>query len=173
MSTKKKAKRCKAYKPREISRDPINEIFGGMSGVHAEHLQTVLLKNSFAFQELVQGRGTRDSFDRVVGAINVGNILTEQGVGNEFLGDVIAARDAMIEVGKRYHKLGRFVLTGDELKTLNEFFACHTAQLENVRSVDIERAANEVIRRVRHHINSTTVAAEVRKDAARAAQTTT
>lgn len=172
MSTKKKAKRCKAYRPREVSRDPINEIFGGMSGVHAEHLQTVLLKNSLAFQELVQGRGTRDSFNRVTGAVNIANIMTEMGIGNEFRGDVIAARDAMIEVGKRYHKLGRFVLTGDELKTLNEFFELHTAQLENVRSIDIERAANEVLRRVRHRINSTSVAREVRKEAERAAETT-
>ncbi len=58
---------------------------------------------------------------------------------------------------------GRFVFKGDELTAVNEGLASHDAQIENSRYLDIERASDEVIRRVKHRINSTTVRAEMSK----------
>lgn len=159
-------KRSKKYRPREIAINPIVEIFGGMGSTHAQHLQTLHIKNHAALAAMVQGRGTRDDWDRLVGAINMANVMCEQGIGNEFRAQTIAARDALCEVGKRYHKFGNFGFTGAELKTMNEAFACHEAQLENVRAIDVDRAADEVLRRIRNKINTTNVRAEVVRESA-------
>jgi hypothetical protein len=161
-----KRPRNKKYRPRQVATNPIAEIFGGMGSTHAQHLQELHIKNHAALAAMVQGRGTRDDWDRLVGAINMANVMCEQGIGNEFREQTIAARDALCQVGVRYHKFGSFGFTGAELMTMNEAFTCHEAQLENVRAIDIDRAANEVLRRIRHKINTTNVRAEVAKASA-------
>lgn len=159
-------KRSKKYRTREVAVNPIAEIFGGMGSTHSQHLQTLHLKNHAAFAALVQGRGTRDDWDRLVGAINMANVMCEQGIGNEFRAQTIAARDALCEVGKRYMRINRFVFTGPELATMNEAMTCHEAQLENVRAIDVDRAADEVLRRIRNKVNTTNVRAEFARETA-------
>lgn len=159
-----KKKRSKAYKPKYVSACPMTTFFGGMSDQHAEHLQKLNIINAAAMQALVQGRGTKADWDRIVGAINMANVMCEQGIGNEFRPQTIAARDALCEVGKRFVRSGRFMFKGDEMRVINEAMACHEAQCENVRAVDIERAADEVIRRIRHGVNTTNVKAEIAKE---------
>ena len=160
-------KRTKKYSgPKYVALNVMTTFFGGLSGDHAEHLQTLLLKNHGAMAAIVQGHGDRDAWDRLVGAINMANVLCEQGIGDEFRAATIAGRDALMEVGKRSMKSGKFGFTGDELKAMNAALACHDAQLENIRAIDIDRAADEVQRRIRHGINSTSVRAEMEKEAA-------
>jgi hypothetical protein len=159
-------RRHKPYRPKYVSTNPMTMLFGGMSATHVDHLRELQIKNHLAMAELAQGRGTKAQWDQIVGAINIANVLCEQGFGDEFRAETIAARDAMLEVGKRFMKTGKFVFTGDELQAVNRALDCHDAQLENVRAIDIDRAANEVIRRVRHRINSTSVMREMRKEAA-------
>jgi hypothetical protein len=102
----------------------------------------------------------------LVGAVNMGNVMCEQGIGNEFRAAMIAGRDALCEVGKRYHRIGKFVFTGAELAAMNEALACHDAQLENIRAIDVDRAADEVLRRIRARVNTVSVKAELAKEAA-------
>lgn len=162
-----KPKRTKRYQgPKYVARNPIKTFFGGMSDTHAEEALEINAKNSAALQAMVQGRGCRDGWDRLIGAVNVANVLCEQLVGAEYREQILAARDAMLEVGKRGVKTSRFGLTGDELKVMNEFLDIHEAQIAAVRAIDIDRAADEVIRRVRGKINSTNVQAELAKEAA-------
>lgn len=161
-----KAKRTKKYAgPKYIAKNPMHTFFGGLSGDHSEHLQTLLLKNHGALAAIVQGRGDREAFDKLTGAINMGNVMCEMGIGDEFRASMLAGRDAMIEMGKRALQTGRFVFKGCELAAMNEAIACHDAQLENIRAIDVERASNEVLRRIRHGINTT----NVRKEYERAA----
>lgn len=77
---------------------------------------------------------------------------------------MMAGRDALCEIGKRALRTGKFVFKGDELRAMNEAIECHDTQLENVRAVDIDRASNEVIRRIRHGLNTTNVRAEMQKE---------
>lgn len=155
----------KKYTPKYVARNPMATFFGGMSGEHADHLVKLNLLNHGALVNICHGSGTRDDWDRLVGAINMGNILCERGIGDEYRQDMIAARDALCECGKRIVKTGRVLFTGDELRAINAGMAAHDAQLENVRAIDIDQAAAEVIRRVRHGINTTNVRAELAKAA--------
>lgn len=153
----------KKYTPKYVARNPMATFFGGMSGEHVDHLVKLNLLNHGAFTAIVQGRGTRGDWDRLVGAINMGNVLCERGIGDEYRQDMIAARDALCECGKRIVKTGRVLFTGDELRAINAGMAAHDAQVENVRAIDLDQAAAEVIRRVRHGINTTNVRAELAK----------
>ena len=160
-------KRTKKYSgPKYVAMNVLTTFFGGLSGDHAEHLQTLLTKNAAAMAAMVTGRGNRESFDRLTGAINMANVMCEQGIGNEFREATIAGREAMLSMGKRALRTGRFVFTGDELAAMNEAMECHTAQLTNIRAIDVDRAAEEVERRIRHGINSTSVRAEMEREAA-------
>lgn len=159
-----KKPRNKPYRPRYVSRNPLSTFFGGLSGDHAEHLQTLLLKNHGAMAAMVEGRGDKDAFDRLTGAINMGNVMCEQGIGDEFRASMIAGRNALIELGKRALKTGRFVFKGDELAAMNLAMENHDAQLTNIRSIDVDRAADEVARRIRHRVNTTNVRAELARE---------
>lgn len=159
-------RRNKKYRPKYVTRNVLTTIFGGMSGDHAEHLRLIQIRSHKALADMAQGAGTREGWDLLVGAINMANVMCEQGIGNEFRRATIAARDALLEVGKRIVKLDRVIMKGDELNAIREGLDCHDAQLENVRAIDVERASREVDRRVRHHINSTSVMGELAKDAA-------
>lgn len=161
-----KPKRNKKYRPKWCSTNPITAIFGGMSGDHADQLRILNLKNHGAMAAIAQGRGTREDWNRLTGAMNMANVMCEQGIGNEFRGATIAGRDALCEVGKRWHRIGKFVFAGPELAAMNEAMACHDAQLENIRAIDVDRAADEVLRRIREGINTTNVKAELAKEAA-------
>lgn len=159
-------KRSKKYRPKFVSINPLSDFFGGLSGDHAEHFQRLALRNHTALLMLEQGRGGREQWDLLVGAINIANVLCEHGFGDEFRPMTIAARDAMVEVGKRAFKTGRFLFKGDELMAVRAAMECHDTQLENARAIDIERASNEVMRRIRHDLNTTNVRAEVEREAA-------
>jgi hypothetical protein len=161
-------KKRKAYQgPKYISKNPMKTFFGGMSDTHAEHLQVTRTINHAALQAMAQGRGDKEQWDRINGAINIALVMVEQGIGREFRDEFLAARDAMLAVALRSAKLnGRFVLTGDELHALNTAMDSHDAQLINVRALDIDRAAAEVIRRMKHHIGTQSVNAEIARQEA-------
>lgn len=167
MSKSKKPR--KPYKPKFVSTNPMTDYFGGLSGDHAEHFQRLSLRNHTALVMLEQGRGGRDQWDLLVGAINIANVMCEQGIGNEFRETTIAARDALLEVGKRGMLQKRFLFRGDELRAVRAAVECHDAQLENSRAIDVERASDEVIRRLNHRINTTNVRAEIERDQAKEA----
>lgn len=154
----------KKYVPKHVSTNPMSDYFGGLSGDHANHLQRLKIRNHGAMAAMTTGAGTRTDWDLIVGAINMANVMCEQGIGNEFRPKTLAARDAMVEVGKRAIQTGRFLFKGDELGVLNEFMEIHDAQLENIRAIDVERASDEVLRRIRHGINTTNVRAEVERE---------
>jgi len=165
MSRSKKP-RNKKYVPKGSCSNVLG-IFAGMGGQHADHLRRIQTLNHLAMADLAQGRGTREQWNRIVGAINIANVMCDQGIGDEFRAATIAARDALLALGKRaVRNDDRFVCTGEELTAINYGLDCHDAQLENVRAIDVDRAAEEVERRVRHRINSTSVMREIRREAA-------
>lgn len=157
-------KRNKRYVPKYVSKNPMSDYFGGLSGDHAHHLQRLKIRNHAAMAAMTTGAGTRNDWDLIVGAVNMANVMCEQGIGDEFRPFTLAARDTMVEVGKRAMKTGRFLFKGDEIAVLNEFLDVHDAQLENIRAIDVERAADEVTRRINGRHNTTNIRAELERE---------
>jgi hypothetical protein len=155
----------KAYKRKYVAQNVL-DVFGGMGSTHGEHLRGIQIKTYRALDEMTQGRGTREGWDLLVGAINMANVMCEQGIGSEFRDQTIAAREALLEVGKRIVRTERVVLKGEELKAIRAALECHDAQLENVRAIDVDRAYVEVQRRIRERVNTTNVIAELAQEGA-------
>lgn len=160
-----KKPRNKKYRPKYVARNVLSTIFGGMSGDHIDHLRTIQIRSHKALADMAQGHGTREGWDLLVGAINMANVMCEQGIGNEYRAITIAARDALLAVGKRIVTLDRVILKGDELNAIRDGLECHDAQLENECAIDVERAYQEVERRIKNRINSTSVVRELEAEA--------
>ena len=161
-----KKRRDKKYRPKSVVKDVLTNIFGGMGVSHAAHLQSIQVRSHKASADMVTGNGTREGWDLLVGAINMANVMCEQGIGDEGRATTIKARDALLEVGKRIVTKNRVVLKGDELNAVRAGLEWHDTQLENVRAIDVERAYQEVQRRIKNRINSTSVVRELEKEAA-------
>lgn len=160
-------KRTKKYGgPKYIAKNPMVTFLGSMHTTHADHLVTTNIINHQAMSALAQGTGDREEWNRLVGAINVAVVLSQQGIGPEYFDTMLAGQDALLALGVRSVKTGRFVFTGDELRAMNAALEAHDLQLLVCRAIDLDRAADEVIRRERHRINSRSVMSEIRKEEA-------
>lgn len=164
--TKPKKPRNKKYVPKGTSNNLLS-IFGGMGVAHHGHLRANQVKTHAAMQALTQGRGTREDWKRIAGVLNVAGVMSEQGIGAEFQQTFISAQDMMLALGKRAARNGeRFLFAGAEMQTINEALECHDAQLQNSRAIDVDRAADEVMRRERSRIGHVSVMGEIAKEAA-------
>lgn len=153
-------KRNKAYRPRTVVQNPLNYFLGGLKKLDEEHLTELNLKNHAAVVSICQGRGTRDDWDKLVGMMNMALVLAETHFDLQYHELLIAGRDALQAIGKRWLTLRKFVFRASELQALNDAIEVHEAQLAALRVIDVERAFDEVQRRVRLHINTVKVVAE-------------
>lgn len=147
-------KRTKKYKPREVVLNPLNYFLGGLKKVDDEHLTELNVKNHLALVNMLQGNGTREDWDKLCGMVNMALVLTEQHFDRQYLDMLYKARDAIKEIGRRMIKIHSFVLKGEEKTAIENALEVHEAQLTALRVIDIERATDEVYRRVKYHINT-------------------
>ena len=149
-----KSRRAKAHRPRDVIQNPLNFMLGGLKRIDGERLTDMNSINHASMQAIVQGRGTRDHWDRLVGCMNMANVMCELGTGEQYRAELLAGRDALLVIGRRAAVKGAFTPTGDEMRALNLALEVHDAQLEASRVIDVERASDEVVRRVRSGINT-------------------
>lgn len=147
-------KRNKKYQPKSVVQNPLNFFLGGLKRIDAEHLTNLNVKNHAAMFKLTTGIGERSDWDLLVGASNMSVVLCELHFDNQYHEMLLTGRDALHAIGKRYLTKNKFILTGDEMQSLNNMLAVHEAQLNALRVIDVERAYEEVQRRLRHHINT-------------------
>jgi hypothetical protein len=131
----------------------------GLTMAPDNQMRDLNIKNHLAMASLASGTGTRDDWDMVIGAINMAQVMAELGTGSEYRKMILSASDAMLQVGKRYVKWDKFEFCGDELQRVNDALEVHEAQLAVSRVIDIERATNEVRRRINNKINVSQVSA--------------
>lgn len=147
-------KRNKKYKPRAIVQNPLNYFIGGYKRIQGAELTDLYAKNHMAMVKLCNGTADRDTWDVLVGMINMSLVLAEQHFDNQYHEMLLAGRDALHAVGQRYMQIDRFVLKGDEMQALNNAMEVHEAQLEALRIIDVERAYDEIQRRIKHNHNT-------------------
>lgn len=150
----KKTRNKKYPGPKRIVPNTITAFFGGMSHQHAAHLQDTLIALHISMSKLVRGVGDEIDWNNVNQAVNMGLIMAEQGIGAEHTEALIAGRDAMVTSVLRYHERKRFGFTGGELTARNAAIDCHDAQMTCIRAVDVDRAVQELNRRLKHKVNT-------------------
>lgn len=148
-----KKKRDKAYRPKRVVTNTLAAFFGGMSKQHAGHLQETLLSLHVCISNLARGVADANDWDNINQAINMAIIFAENGIGDEWRADILAGRDAMAECVLRFQRTGKIGINGDELKAINAAISVHDAQIEAVRGKDVDFAAKELNRRLKHGVN--------------------
>jgi hypothetical protein len=153
LNRKRKMKKRKAYKPKIVVQNPLNFFFGGLKRVDANELTELNVKNHMSMANICTGVGTKNDFDRLAGLVNMALVMAEMYFESQYHDTLIKARDSLHSMGMRYREKDIFVFTGDERNAMNEVFDIHEAQLEAVRVIDVERAYQEIERRLRNNIN--------------------
>ena len=134
------------YKPKGVRLDNLTYITAGFKPVaELGDISTDLrLKNHMAMTMLTQGKASKDDLNTIIASLNMMESMWRLGFGTEYKDVVNAGMRAMRAVGARGIESGRFILTSDEMRALNEAMELHDAQLDVVTVRDMERAMDIV-----------------------------
>lgn len=108
---------------------------------HSQYKISASMHN--ALLALTKGEMTRSTWDVMAHAINAAYIMAkERNLGLEYMPQIIEARAAHVEIGRRAVANNmRFVAKGEELTALNAFAEIHDAQMEIAVAADVVHAA--------------------------------
>lgn len=151
---KPKKPRNKKHCPRAVAHDPVGLVIGGMKRLSPEALRVVLGCTDAALASLIAGTGTRRQWDDLLGAVNIGTVLIECNIAEDYRAEFIYGRNALHAVGARYLATGAFSITPIEAQLLTTALEVHGALVELCRVNEIEMASREVLRRLTHHDNT-------------------
>lgn len=133
------------YRPRPVLADPINHVLSGLKRVGSISAGvTLMIKNHAALESVRKGEGTREDIDILISALNMTEALAFFKYGDDWAGEIRAAQDALLELGRRGAETGKFILRGPELTALNVGMQIHDAQLEACTVADLEKAMDYV-----------------------------
>ena len=82
--------------------------------------------------------------------LNIAEALMRLKIGHDWFDELRAAQDALLAVGRRGVKTGKFILSGPELTTLNLAMEIHDAQLQETTIVQLEKAMDIVDKDIRN-----------------------
>lgn len=94
------------------------------------------------------GNGIELDWHTLAAAVNVSLVLCERGVGADYLDDIKAAQDALIEILERHRKTGRWAFHGAGYVALARAVEIHEAQLAAITRDSARAAMLEVRKRV-------------------------
>lgn len=139
------------YRPKGVIRDTMTWVQAGMKRVDAISAGTTLkIRNYDAINNLRLGAATRREIDAIIDAMNVAEALCKRSVGGDWLPEIQAAQDSLLELARRgVANDMRFIVRGEELKALNLGMEIHDAQLEAVTVRELELAMDDVMENLR------------------------
>ena len=139
-------KRKKKYRPRPVLTNPMGYVLEGMAPIvfYGEYLLDLRVKHASALATLAQGQAKKDTIDTLISGSNMTQAFLNMGVGTQYAADIRKGQDAIFALAARGAKLGRFVMTGEEMKAINDLFEIHDAQLDIATVNDIDYAIQVV-----------------------------
>ena len=141
------------YKPIGLRYDNMTWVLSGMKPVASvpNAGTTLMAKNHAAMDEILQGRGTKDHVDVLIGMVNVAEALAyDKELGSDWKEEIREAQDALLEMAVRGLKRGTFAFTGPELKAVNLAIEIHDEQLRKCPVKRLEEALGLVEHVIRH-----------------------
>lgn len=144
MPTNKKPGR--KYRPKGIIKNPLTYVIGGIKPASEDIRTKCKILSHSAMLALTQGRGTKDDWEKVAEAVNVGLVLCEMGYGLEFKQDLIDAQIAMTLLRDRYRETGKLIFRPEDMVAVNEALSLHDQQIDLASVFDVAKAAVTVER---------------------------
>ena len=134
------------YKPKGVRVDNLAWVLQGFKKLpELEHTNIVVrAKNHGAMKSMVDGTGTRDDCDIIIGALNMCEAMMSLGFGTDWRDEIHEGHAALLSMARRGHKTGRFLFTGPELTAVNLAMAVHDAQLDEATVIDLEKGLDIV-----------------------------
>ena len=132
-----------SYRPRAVLQNPLEFVLSGLRPLRDVPcvFLDLQLKNRAALEEVRRGLATKADIDVLVGAFNIAEALALKGLGRDWLEEINAAQDALLELVRRGIERGmRFIMTAKQWEALKLVMDLHEEQLANATVLDIERA---------------------------------
>lgn len=101
-----------------------------------------------AIQCIKTGHGTDAHAHTIAAVVNVALLLSEIGVGNQYIDDIKNAQHAVLRLFERGARTDAWVFDGDGLRDIEHAACVHDAQLEIATSAEIGAAIAEMKRRI-------------------------
>lgn len=136
MSKSKKPR--KAYKPKQY--DPASimnrvlmraQVLASTDALNQTQQQQLKIRNWASFDAIVNGSGNESHANDLVNAVNVSMVMAEAGLGREEIPAIRAAQKAVLEMGERHGRTGRYGFDGQGLQAMKLLLSVHDAQLES------------------------------------------
>ena len=145
---KKKSK----YKPKGVRLDTMTWVLSGLKKVAdvPEAGTKLLLRNHVSFDEIIQGRGTKEHVDTLVHFVNMAEALAHLQLGRDWLEEIGQAQDAIYAMAQRGVSGKKFLFTGEEMNAVRQILELHDEQLRNC-PVRVMEEALELIAKNLHH----------------------
>lgn len=137
-----------SYRPKPVLVNPLLYVLESMKPVkyHDSYLMDLKIKNHGAMTELTQGRADEGQINFLIVMSNTAEALSRMGFGTEYKEMIRDGSDALLSVGRRGLKTGKFILKSEEMNALNNLMSIHDEQIELITVKDMERAV-EIVNR--------------------------
>jgi len=146
---KKKSK----YKPKGVRLDTMTWVLSGLKKVAdvPEAGTKLLLRNHVSFDEIIQGRGTKEHVDTLVHFVNMAEALAHLQLGRDWLEEIGQAQDAIYAMAQRGVSGKKFLFTGEEMNAVRQILELHDEQLRNCPVRVMEEALTLIAKNLQHH----------------------
>jgi len=134
------------YRPRDKLINPVAYVIESLKPVkeYGNYLMDLKIKNHGAMTALTRGQADRSQIDFLVNMSNSAEALCIMGFKQEYVDLIIEGSDALLQVGRRGAKTGKFVLKSDEMNAINLLMQIHDEQMEMITVKDMEKAIDIV-----------------------------
>lgn len=142
-------KRNKKYKPREIKANALDWAIAGVFTFPVETQRDIMKQPMASFELLRQGRASRDDWNQICQALNVGEALCELHIGDNLLDAFHQGHEALHQIALRMLGGKSSTCYAHELAAVTEALDMHKIQLQLCTQAEFSRA----IKRVTNLIN--------------------
>jgi hypothetical protein len=116
--------------------------------LHEDDQQTLGIAYHGALGRLLNGIGSEDDWNTLVCSLNIAMVLCEQGFGEEYMPEVVAALEGAFRTKLRAEKMGKWGFDGPAMLAIKRAFELHDEQIKIVTQAELATALVEVTRRV-------------------------
>lgn len=140
-------KRCHR-RPYQVDRSAWAHALGMQQRLADDQLTDLGMAVHTSIERIRIGEPLEQDWHTLAAACNVSLVLCERGVGAEYLDDIKAAQDALVEILQRQRRTGRWAFHGAGYVAVSRAVEIHEAQLGAITRDSARAAMLEVRRRV-------------------------
>lgn len=142
----------KKYKPKPIRTDALTYVISGFKKVAdvPDAGVKLLIRNHAAFDEIREGRGTKEHVDVLIQMVNMIEALAMLQLGRDWLPEIHEAQDVIYRLAQRGLRINLFIFYGPEIGIIQQIMELHDEQLKNCPVKLMEQALDLIAKEYKH-----------------------